>query len=229
MCMCISFHHSSTQTNFRLFFVVVARFIRHPSISLLNIILDKHTMLAYFVLFAIAATCVQSQTQLTVPPLPYAYNALEPVLSEKLMRLHHDKHFQSYTTKTNEALKAMIADEKLSKELKDLANQPIELILTHLQTLPEQYHLALRHQGGGYINHKLFFTLLKSPTTTAAENKPTGALLEAIEKNFSSFDKFKEMFTNASVNLFGSGWVWLYIDAHTKQLVLNFTANQDNP
>jgi Fe-Mn family superoxide dismutase len=70
---------------------------------------------------------------------------------------------------------------------------------------------------------------LKAPTATVAENKPTGKLLEAIEKNFGSFDKFKEMFSNASANLFGSGWVWLYIDAHTKQLVLNFTANQDNP
>lgn len=186
-------------------------------------------MFAYLVLLAIALGCAQSQTQLIVPPLPYAYNALEPVLSEKLMHLHYDKHFQSYATKSNEALKAMVADEKLSKELKDLASQPIELILTHLQHLPEQYHLALRHQGGGFVNHKLFFTLLKTPTATAAENKPTGALLEAIEKNFSSFDKFKEMFTNASVNLFGSGWVWLYIDAQTKQLVLNFTANQDNP
>lgn len=186
-------------------------------------------MFACLALFAIAAVCAQAQMELTVPPLPYAYNAIEPVLSEKLMRLHHDKHFQSYTTKTNEALKAMIADEKVTKELKDLVKQPIELILTHLQHLPEAYHLSLRNNGGGYINHKLFFSILKTPMGTAAENKPTGALLEAIEKNFSSFDKFKEMFTNASVNLFGSGWVWLYIDAHTKQLVLNFTANQDNP
>jgi len=74
-----------------------------------------------------------------------------------------------------------------------------------------------------------FFSMLRTPTTTAAENKPTGPLLEAIQKSFSTFDKFKELFTAASVNLFGSGWVWLYIDARTKQLVLNFTANQDNP
>ena len=186
-------------------------------------------MFAILVLLAIATGYVQSQTELTVTPLPYAYNALEPVLSEKLMQLHHDKHFQTYTTKTNAALKAILADEKAPKELKELAKQPIELILTHLQHLPEVYHLALRHNGGGYINHKLFFSLLKAPTATAAENKPTGPLLEAIEKNFGSFDKFKEMFSNASLNLFGSGWVWLYIDAHTKQLVLNFTANQDNP
>jgi len=181
------------------------------------------------VLLVIIVSCVQSQTELTLPPLPYAYNALEPVLSEKLMRLHHDKHHQAYTTKANAALKKMVADEKSNEQLKALAKEPIELILTHLQHLPEQYHLALRHNGGGYLNHKLFFSMLQKPTATANENKPTGALLEAIEKSFTSFDKFKEMFTTASVNLFGSGWVWLYIDAQTKQLVLNFTANQDNP
>jgi Fe-Mn family superoxide dismutase len=186
-------------------------------------------MFAILVLLAIATGYVQSQIELPLPPLPYAYNAIEPVLSEQLMHLHHDKHFQTYTTKTNEALKAIVADQKAPKELKELAKQPLELILTHLQHLPEQYHLVLRHNGGGYINHKLFFSLLKTPTATAADNKPTGPLLEAIEKNFGSFEKFKEMFTSASVSLFGSGWVWLYIDAQTKQLVLNFTANQDNP
>jgi Fe-Mn family superoxide dismutase len=71
--------------------------------------------------------------------------------------------------------------------------------------------------------------MLRTPTAKAAENQPTGPLLEAIQKSFGSFDKFKELFTAASVNLFGSGWVWLYIDARTKQIVLNFTANQDNP
>jgi len=186
-------------------------------------------MFIAIILLAIIANCVQSQTELTLPPLPYAYNAIEPVLSEHLMHLHHDKHFQTYTTKTNAALKAIVTDEKSPDQLKQLAKEPIELILTHLQHLPEQYHLALRHNGGGYINHKFFFSMIRTPTATAAENKPTGPLLEAIEKSFSSFDKFKEMFATASNNLFGSGWVWLYIDAHTKQLVLNYTANQDNP
>lgn len=185
-------------------------------------------MFAIFVLLAIAVGCVHSQIELTLPPLPYAYNALEPVLSEQLMKLHHDKHMQTYMMKTNMALKALTTDSKQA-DMKDMAKQPIEVILTRLQMLPEQYQLALRHNGGGFVNHKLFFAMLKTPTKTAAENKPTGPLLEAIEKSFGSFDKFKEMFTNASVNLFGSGWVWLYIDAKTNQLVLNFTANQDNP
>jgi Fe-Mn family superoxide dismutase len=186
-------------------------------------------MFITFIVLSIIAVCVQSQTELILTPLPYAYNEIEPVLSEHLMRLHHDKHFQGYTTKANAALKAIVADDKANQQLKDLAKQPIEFILTHLQHLPEQIHLVLRHNGGGYVNHKLFFSILQKPTLTAAENKPTGELLEEIEKSFKSFDKFKEMFTAASVNLFGSGWVWLYIDAQTKQLVLNFTANQDNP
>jgi len=185
-------------------------------------------MFAVFALLVIGVVCVHSQTELTLTPLPYAYNAIEPVLSEQLMKLHHDKHFETYRTKANMALKALAA-EKQQGNWKDVINQPIELILTHLQLFPEQYQIALRHHGGGYVNHKLFFAMLKTPTKTAAENKPTGPLLEAIEKSFGSFDKFKEMFTAASVNLFGSGWVWLYIDAKTNQLVLNFTANQDNP
>ncbi|CAF1174448.1 unnamed protein product [Rotaria sordida] len=172
---------------------------------------------------------VQSQTELILPPLPYEYNALEPILSEHLMRLHHDKHHQAYTTKANAALKSMFTDETSNNELKDLAKQPIEVILTHLQNLPEKYRLTLRNNGGGYINHKLFFSMLRKPTATVTENKPTGPLFEAIENSFGSFDKFKDMFTTSSINLFGSGWIWLFIDAQAKQLSINFTVNQDNP
>ena len=168
-------------------------------------------------------------TELVLPPLPYAYNELEPVLSEHLMRLHHDKHLLAYTTKSNVALKAMFADTQPGDKLKEIAKLPIETILKQLQNLPEQYHLALRNNGGGYVNHKLFFAMLQKPTATAAENKPTGALLEAIEKSFGSFEKFKELFNAASVNLFGSGWVWLHTDGPTGKFVLTSTANQDSP
>ena len=186
-------------------------------------------MFLALVLLTIVASAVHSQNELVLPPLPYAYNALEPVLSEQLMRLHYLQHHLSYTNKTNVALRAMVADPQSGEKLKELAKKPIEEILSQLQDLPEHYHIALRHQGGGYLNHKLFFAMLQKPTATAAENKPTGPLLEAIVKSFGSFEKFKELFNAASVNLFGSGWVWLYIDAQTRQLVLNFTANQDNP
>ncbi|UJR14896.1 hypothetical protein I4U23_001880 [Adineta vaga] len=186
-------------------------------------------MFAAVILFAIALGYVHSQTVLTLPPLPYAYNELEPVLSEHLMRLHHDKHFFTYTNKTNFVLKTMLKDAQNADILKDIVNQPIEVILTRLGELPTNYSLSIRHNGGGYVNHKLFFSLLKKPTATVAENKPTGPLFEALEKSFGSFEKFRDLFSAASVNLFGSGWVWLYIDARTKTLVLNFTANQDNP
>ncbi|CAF3801293.1 unnamed protein product [Rotaria sp. Silwood1] len=186
-------------------------------------------MLINIIFLIIIVNYVQSQTELILPPLPYEYNALEPVLSEHLMKLHHDKHHQAYTTKANAVLKSIIIDETSNDQLKDLAKQPIEVILSHLQELPEKYQLTLRNNGGGYINHKLFFSMLRKPTVTAAENLPTGLLLEAIENSFSSFDKFKDMFTNASINLFGSGWIWLFVDAQTKQLAINFTVNQDNP
>lgn len=172
---------------------------------------------------------VQAQTELILPPLPYEYNALEPVLSEKLMRLHHDKHHQAYTTKANAALKSMFNDESSNDQIKQLAQQSIEVILTQLKNIPEKYQVVLRNHGGGYVNHKLFFDMLSRPTTTADENMPTGPLLSAIENNFGSFDKFKEQFTTASVNLFGSGWVWLYINAETKVLTIQSTMNQDNP
>ena len=186
-------------------------------------------MFAFVLVLAFAACGVQSQTELTLTPLPYAYDALEPVLSKHLMELHHDKHFQAYTTKTNAALKAIVNDPKAPEELKTLAKQPIEVTFTQLQAFPEQFQIELRHNAGGYINHKLFFSLLKTPTTTAEENKPTGPLLQAIEKSFGSYEHFNQIFTNASVSLFGSGWVWLYIDAKSKDLVINYTANQDNP
>jgi Fe-Mn family superoxide dismutase len=185
-------------------------------------------MFIFTILIAIIIGCVHSQTQVSLPELPYAYNALEPVLSEHLIRLHHDKHFQTYANKTNIALRAMFSDAKNSK-LKDISQQPIEVILTQVRTLLDPYRYELGNNGGGYLNHKLFFSMLKPPTATAAENRPTGPLLEAIEKSFGSFDQFKELFTVTAVNYFGAGWVWLYIDARTKQLVLNFTANQDNP
>ena len=187
------------------------------------------TMLFATILLAITITCVHSQTELTLPPLPYEYNALEPVLSEELMRLHHDEHFQTYTNQTNTALKALYNDTHYDGQFQNISGQPIEVILTRLKTLPDVFHIALRHYGGGYLNHKLFFSILRTPTATAAENQPTGPLLEAIKRSFGSYEKFHELFTAAAVNLFGSGWVWLYVDARSKHLVINYTANQDNP
>lgn len=186
-------------------------------------------MLIPTILLAILCVCIHGQTQVTLPPLPYAYNALEPVLSEHALRLHYEKHFQAYTNRTNIALRALFNETYHGNKFQEIAQKPIEVILTQLSTLPDQFHVGLRYNGGGYVNHRLFFSILRTPSATVAENRPTGPLLEAIVKSFGSIEKFQELFSVASVNLMGSGWVWLYIDARTKHLVLNFTANQDNP
>jgi len=181
----------------------------------------------FFVVLATTAFAADKPSELTLPPLPYAYNALEPVLSEHLMRLHHLKHHQTYMTKVNIALKAMEVEKHGNAS--HLAKEPIEVILTQLQNVPDQYRMTVRNNGGGFLNHKLFFAMLKAPTGSVNDNKPTGRLLEMIETSFGSFDKFKELFSVACNNFFGSGWIWLYIDAATNKLVLNFTINQDNP
>lgn len=187
-------------------------------------------MFSLFAAFVVVVGCVYGQTQLTLPALPYAYNELEPVLSERLMHLHHDQHFHSYINKTNAALVNLIAENgKDAKKWKEIAQLPIEQILSRLGELPRKYQILLGHQGGGYLNHNLFFSLLRKPAAKAEDNKPTGALLAAIVKSFESYEKFQEYFNEASLNLFGSGWVWLYIEAGTGRLVLNYTANQDNP
>lgn len=185
--------------------------------------------LAGTILVLLAIQTSYGQIELTLPPLPYAYNELEPVLSEKLMHLHHDGHLNSYVNQTNIILKTMMNDPQKPGQFKDFLAKPIEIMLSELQFLPDNYHLGLRHQAGGYLNHKLFFSMLRKPTATAKENLPTGVLLEAINKAFESFEKFQDLFSLAAKNLFGSGWVWLYIDAQSKQLVINYTANQDNP
>lgn len=168
---------------------------------------------------------VQSYTELQLPPLAYPYNALEPVLSERLMQLHHQKHHRAYTDKANVALKEMAHDE--NPMIRTIADQPIEKILTDFDRIPEKYRLTLRQHGGGFLNHKLFFSMLRSPTTE--ENRAEGGLFTAIEKTFQSWEKFREVFTSKAMSVFGSGWVWLYVDGPNGQLVINSTANQDNP
>lgn len=186
-------------------------------------------MLAIIMFLVSIIGCVESQTELILPPLPYAYNALEPVLSERALRLHHDKHLQTYTDQTNIALRAMFFNAENNSKLQEIAQQPIEIILTKLVDIPAEYQTIIRNFGGGYLNHRLFFSMLNSPTNTTDENKPGSPLLEAIENSFGSFDEFKEYFTIAANSYFGSGWIWVHIDAKTKYIVLNFTINQDNP
>ena len=148
-----------------------------------------------------------------VPPLPYDYNALEPHIDEQTMRLHHDKHHQTYVDKVNAALEGT-----------EWADRPIEEVLRNLDQLPEQKRTAVRNNGGGHANHTLFWAIMGP----GAGGEPDGALAQAIEEAFGSFDQFKQMLSDAAVNQFGSGWAWLVVD-DDGSLTVTSTPNQDTP
>ena len=150
----------------------------------------------------------------TLPPLPYAYDALEPSIDEMTMKIHHDKHHQAYITNLNTALQAHPA----------LLSKSIESLLKDLSKLPEDVQLAVRNQGGGHYNHTLFWTIMGP----GKGGEPTGELAQAITSAFGSFSNFKEAFTKAAVGRFGSGWAWLSVDGH-KKLSLESLPNQDCP
>ena len=147
-----------------------------------------------------------------VPALPYAYDALEPHIDEATMKLHHDKHHQAYVDKANGALEGT-----------ELAGKPIEEVVANLSAVPEDKRGVVRNNGGGHLNHTLFWESM-SPDGGGA---PEGELAQAIESTFGSFDDFKEQFEAAGVARFGSGWAWLVVDGG--QLAITSTANQDNP
>ena len=147
-----------------------------------------------------------------VPPLPYAYDALEPHIDQQTMELHHDKHHQAYVDKANAALEGTEFD-----------GQPVEEVLKRLSDLPSDKQGPFRNNGGGHYNHSLFWETM-SPD---GGGEPTGELASAITDAFGSFDAFKEQFEAAGVGQFGSGWAWLVLDGG--QLKVRSTANQDNP
>jgi Fe-Mn family superoxide dismutase len=147
-----------------------------------------------------------------VPPLPYAYDALEPHIDEATMRVHHDKHHQAYVDKANAALEGT-----------EWADKPAEDVLKNLDSLPADKQKAVRNNGGGHYNHSLFWEWM-SPD---GGGEPSGALADAINSAFGSFDDFKAKFKEAGVNQFGSGWAWLVHDG--SGLAVVSTANQDNP
>ena len=145
----------------------------------------------------------------TLPALPYAFNALEPHIDAKTMEIHHGKHHNAYVTNLNAAV-AGKPEESLS----------IEEICKNIS----KYPAAVRNNGGGHYNHSLFWTIM-APNAGGA---PTGALADAINAAFGSFDEFKTKFNAAATGRFGSGWAWLIKDASGK-LAITSTANQDNP
>jgi Fe-Mn family superoxide dismutase len=150
----------------------------------------------------------------TLPPLPYAYNALEPWIDAQTMEIHHTKHHQGYIDNLNKAL----------EKHPELRDRSLESLLREINGVPEDIRTAVRNHGGGHINHSMFWQNM-APN---AGGEPTGALADAIRRKFGSFDAFKEEFTNAAMGRFGSGWGWLVLTASGELLVYS-TANQDSP
>ncbi|MEM6326119.1 MAG: superoxide dismutase [Bacteroidota bacterium] len=149
----------------------------------------------------------------TLPDLPYAYDALEPHIDARTMEIHHSKHHQGYTNKLNAVLDGT-----------EWADRPIEETLASLDALPEDKQTAVRNNGGGFLNHGIFWTTM-SPSGGGA---PTGDLAAAIDEHFGSFDAFKEAFSAAAKGQFGSGWAWLAINDEGR-LHIHGMPNQDNP
>jgi Fe-Mn family superoxide dismutase len=148
-----------------------------------------------------------------LPPLPYAFDALEPHIDAQTMQIHHGKHHQAYVTNLNAAL----------EKYPELQSKSIEDLLRDITKVPEDIRTAVRNNGGGHMNHSAFWRWM-SPKAGGA---PTGALADGIKAAFGSFDGFKEQFTKAGVTRFGSGWAWL-IDTNGK-LSIESSANQDQP
>lgn len=147
-----------------------------------------------------------------LPKLPYAYDALEPYIDTETMTIHHDKHHATYVANVNAAL------EKHPEIGEDL-----EALLADVDSIPADIRQAVINNGGGHLNHALFWELL-SPE----KQEPTAQVLAAIEEAFGSFDEFKAAFTQAATTRFGSGWAWLVVNENGKLEVLS-TANQDTP
>ena len=149
-----------------------------------------------------------------LPKLPYANNALEPHIDARTMEIHHTKHHQAYITNANNLL----------KDHADLAALDVNALIADLSKVPDAIRGGVRNNAGGHSNHSFFWTIM-GPGKGGA---PAGALGDAINSTFGSFDAFKETFAKAGATRFGSGWAWLVVGAD-KKLAVGSTANQDSP
>jgi len=149
-----------------------------------------------------------------LPDLPYSLNALEPFIDSKTMEIHHSRHHDAYVTKLNAALER-------HPHLFDL---DLDHLLANLSSVPEDIRLDVRNNGGGHLNHSLFWKLLEKNNGLI----PSGPLSETLIRQFGSADTFKKEFENAAIKRFGSGWAWLSVNA-LGNLVVHSTANQDSP
>ncbi|MCR8965528.1 superoxide dismutase [Brevibacillus halotolerans] len=148
-----------------------------------------------------------------LPALPYANNALEPHFDALTMEIHHDRHHATYVNNLNAALEGNA----------DLQGKSVEELISNLDALPEAIRTAVRNNGGGHANHSLFWEIL-SPN---GGGNPTGAIADAINAAFGSYDNFKAEFTKAATGRFGSGWAWLIVDGD--KVAITSTPNQDSP
>src|ERR1700723_2932769 len=151
------------------------------------------------------------QMTFTLPPLPYAFDALEPYIDAKTMEIHHDKHHGAYVTNLNKALEGHA----------DLQGKSLEDLLKSLDSIPESIRGAVRNNGGGHWNHSLFWTQMKK----GGGGEPKGDLAAAITSTFGSFAGFQEKFSAAGLGRFGSGWAWLIVK--DGKLAIDSTPNQD--
>jgi Fe-Mn family superoxide dismutase len=149
-----------------------------------------------------------------LPPLPYDYNALEPYIDTQTMQLHHDKHHQAYVTNLNNALQGQ----------EQFASMSVDDLMRNINQVPENIRTAVRNNGGGHSNHSMFWQIMKPN----GGGQPSGALANAINQAFGSFDQLKAAFNDAGAKRFGSGWAWLVLDQNGK-LQVTSTANQDSP
>ena len=149
-----------------------------------------------------------------LPDLPYAYDALEPHIDTQTMRIHHGKHHQAYVNNLNNALEGY----------PDLQSQSAIQLLLDLDSLPEAIRTAVRNNGGGHVNHSIFWPSMGP----SGGGEPGGSLGDEITATFGSFDALKEQFAKAATGVFGSGWAWLCVDGDGKLSIVS-TPNQDNP
>ena len=156
-----------------------------------------------------------NMTKFTLPALNYGFDALEPVIDQQTMEIHHGKHHQTYINNLNGALEGHEA----------LTGKTLEELIADIDALPEAIQTAVRNNGGGHFNHSFFWETLTAPTEN---NLPTGDLAAAIDKKFGSFEKFQEEFAKAATTRFGSGWAWLIVNKDN-EIEVTSTPNQDNP
>jgi len=148
----------------------------------------------------------------SLPPLPYAYDALEPHFDALTMEIHHGKHHQTYVNNLNNAVSEA-----------GLGAAPVEALIEQLENVPESWRTDVRNNGGGHANHSLFWAIL-----SAKGGRPSGEVARAIDSELGGFDAFKDAFTKAAQTRFGSGWAWLTVGQDGKLLVES-SANQDSP